>query len=191
MTTFVNTVTPFLRILLPTGEYAQFQAGRLDVAEDDPAHEAVMAEAIRNPSISIMVNKTTCEYDGVVFEGDRAAAKLAAHKKAIHFDLWAKEEELKAATVIQREIKARAGYACDVCAPIQTFGSEDDLAAHVALLHATAPELDDEGNTVGGGEPDGRRPGEVAPAAPEPARASTRVSRPQSKTAARRAVSAK
>lgn len=178
MTTFISTSLPYLRILLDDGSYAQFQGGRLDVAEEDPAYARVMAEAVRNPAISIMVNKTTCEYDGVVFSGDKAAAKLAEHKKEVHFDLWQKEQDLEHAKVQLTEVKARAGYACDVCQPVQTFGDEAGLAEHARLIHANAPDLDAEGNTVGGGGDGdgGRRPGEVKPA--PRARASTRHAAP-------------
>jgi hypothetical protein len=163
MTRFVNTTTPFLRILLSTGEYIQFQAGSLEVAEDDPFHGEVLAEAVRNPSISVMVNETTCRFCGEVLTGDRAAKKLDEHTKQMHFELWQKQQDIEIATVRQREVKARAGYACDVCSPVQTFGSEDDLAAHVNLFHANAPDLDEAGNIRGGDPDEGRRPGEVAP----------------------------
>lgn len=188
MTTFVNTVTPYLRILLPEGDYAQFHGGRLDLAEDDPAHAAVMAEAIRNPSISVIISAATCLYCGDDFTGDKAGSKLDGHMKEIHFDLWQKQLELDQAKVVQKEVKSRAGYACDVCAPIQTFGSADDLAEHAALLHANVPNLGDEGNTVGGsGEDSGRRPGEVEPApAAQPARGHAGPA--PSRTAARRAA---
>lgn len=181
MTTFISTGLPYLRILQPDGSYSQLQAGRLEVAESDWRHAAVMAEAIRNPAISIMVNSTTCEYDGVVFKGDHAADELAAHKKAIHFELWQKEQDLEHARVQLVEVKARAGYACDICAPVQTFGDEAGLAEHATLIHATAPTLDEQGNTVGGAGDDdgGRRPGEVAPAAAPAAHASTRHAAPE------------
>lgn len=188
MTTFVNHATPYLRILLPSGDYIQFQGGKLIVDEDDPNHEHAMAEAVRNQSIAILVNETTCDYCGESFTGDKARAKLADHKKDVHFDLWQKETELEQARVVQREVKARAGYACDVCAPVQTFGSEDDLAEHVRLLHTAPPELDENGNTVGGGGGDdgGQRPGGEVAATPVAAKPSTRAARPASRTAAAR-----
>jgi hypothetical protein len=171
VTTFIDTTHPFLRILMTDGTYVQFQAGHLEVAENDKYHKQVMAEAARNPSISVMVNETTCRFCGEVFTGDKAAAKLEAHTKAMHFDLWQKQRDVEAATVVQREIKARAGYACDVCAPVQTFGSPEQLAEHVTLLHAAPPELDAAGNTRGGDPDESRRPGEVAPpAAARPSR---------------------
>lgn len=190
MTLFVNTVTPFLRILLPTGAYAQFAAGKLEMAEDDPDYPTVLGEATRNPSISIIVSSTTCRFCGEDFSGDKAAELATAHKKAIHFDLWVKETELEAATVIAREVKSRAGFACDVCAPVQTFGSADELAAHVHLLHAAPPQLDEGGNVTGSdatGDDDGRKPGEVDP--PAAAKPSNRHA-PVSKTATRRAAAA-
>jgi len=169
MTTFINTQTPFLRILMSDGNYVQFQAGHLEVGEKDVYHDEVMAEATRNPSISVMVNKTTCRFCGFVFRGDDAKTDLEKHTKNIHFDLWQKQRELDAATVVQEEIKSRAGFACDVCAPVQTFGTAEDLNEHIRLLHASAPELDDAGNTKGGnpdeGSDRGHRPGEVTPVA--------------------------
>jgi len=170
MTIFVNSTHPYLRILLPSGDYAQFQGGKLELDEDDPDYGIVLDEATRNPGIAILVNETTCRFCGESFTGSHAGEKLADHKKDNHFDLWVKETELEQATFIQKEIKARAGYACDICAPVQTFGTSDDLAEHFNTLHASAPDLDDEGNTLGGSD-DGRRPGEVAPRA---ARASTK-----------------
>jgi len=163
MTTFINTVTPYLRILMSDGSYIQFHGGSLDVAEDDEFYDEVLAEAQRNPSISIMVNATTCRYCGESFSGDKAKAKFESHFKDVHFDLWQKQTELDAAVMIQKEVKARAGYACDVCAPVQTFGSEGDLAEHVTMLHTQPPQMDDDGNTLGGEDGGGRRPGEVDP----------------------------
>lgn len=159
MTKFVNTVNPYLRVLLPDGNYAQFQGGLLELDEGDEGYVAVMAEAQTNPSISIMINATTCAYCGEVFTGKAAAAQLGRHKKDVHFDLWKSEKELEAATVIDVEVKKRAGFSCDVCAPVQTFGSAEDLAGHVSLLHTAAPALDDEGNEVGSGRPGERSKG--------------------------------
>lgn len=173
MTTLVNSTHPQLRILLPDGSYAQFLGGKLDIDEDDtPFYDAIMAEAVRNPSIAIIVSEGTCRFCGETFTGKNAQDQLDAHQKDIHFDLWVKQQEIEAATVIQKEVKARAGFPCDVCAPVQTFGNADDLAAHVQLLHTAPPALDDEGNTVGGEDGEGRRPGEV-----EPPRAARRRSR--------------
>lgn len=173
MTLFICTATPFLKILLTSGEYASFEAGQLEVAETDPFYEEVLAEATRNASISIMTNATTCRFCGAEFIGDKAKAKLEDHSKEVHFDLWVKQQEIDAATVIQKEIKSRAGYVCDICAPVQTFGSEADLAEHVNTLHTKPPALDDDGNELGGGDPD-RRPGEVNPAGAPAAVVSTR-----------------
>lgn len=174
MTLLVNSTNPYLRILLPDGDYAQFVGGQLTIDEDDtPFYDHILAEAVRNPSIAIMVSAATCRFCGADFTGKTAAKQLEEHQKEIHFDLWVKAQEVEAASVIQREIKARAGFVCDVCQPVQTFGSEDDLAVHVAALHTQPPELDDEGNTVGGDDGGGRRPGEVDPAPAPAARRST------------------
>lgn len=172
MTTLVNSNYPYLRVLLPDDTFIQFQGGRLELPEDHPYYDHVMDVATGMPSIAILVNETTCIYCGEVFKGDKAAAKLDAHKKDIHFDVWEAESLIEAASVHQREVKSRAGHACDVCRPAQVFGSEDDLAEHIALLHTAAPSLDDDGNTLGGNDDD-RRPGEVD--APKAARASTKT----------------
>lgn len=167
MTTLVNSTLPYLRILMGDGSYQAFVGGRLEIAEDDPYHGEVMAEASRNASIAVLTNETTCIFCGEVYRGDKAAGKLDEHQKANHFDLWVKQREIAAATVIQREIKARAGFACDICQPLQTFGTEGDLAEHANTFHATPPDLDAEGNTIGGSRDgdDTGRPGEVAPPA--------------------------
>ncbi len=152
MATLINTVTPFLRILLPDEEYVQFQAGKLEIDEDHEFYQHVMDVATANPSISIMVNATTCPDCGEVFTGKAARASLGKHRKAVHFDRWQADKDAANAESRDIEIKSRAGYACDVCAPMQTFGDEALLALHVKLVHATPPKLDAEGNDVGGGK---------------------------------------
>ena len=112
---------------------------------------------------SIMRSTATCQYCGEDFDGKTAKARLGAHKKDNHFDVWQAEKEIEHATVIDKEVKARAGFACDVCAPVQTFGSAADLSEHTRLLHTQPPELNDAGEEVGSGS--GRRPGEVEPPA--------------------------
>lgn len=150
MARLVNTVTPFLQIYNPaTGGFARFHGGLLVIEEGDPNYAVVMAEAARNPSISVMVNSTTCLECGEVFDGKTAAMKLGAHRKEVHFDSWKADKDRDHATEVEREVKSRAGYACDVCRPVQTFGTEEDLAAHVALLHTAPPALDEAGNDVG------------------------------------------
>lgn len=165
---FVSTTTPFLRILIhegeKAGEYVQFLAGKLELDEDEPGFPEVHAEALRNPGISILVNSTTCELCGEVFTGRAAKAQFGSHIKRIHPDVWDAEQALAHAKSIDRTVKQRAGFACDVCSPVQTFGEADDLAAHVRDLHTAAPELDDDGNDVAGG----RRPGEAAIPAAQP-----------------------
>lgn len=148
MTTLVNSSEPYLSILLPGGDYARFVGGRLEVPEDHPDYGHIMDEAVRRPTIAILVNETTCPYCGEVYKGDRAAAKLEAHTKDNHFDLWLKQTELDHAKLVHAEVKARAGYACDVCAPVQTFGNEEGLAEHIALLHTNPEDMDAAGNTT-------------------------------------------
>lgn len=161
MPRYICTTYPQLKIFNPvTGDYASFVGGLLEIDEDDPNYEVVHAEALRNPSISIMVNRTTCQYCGESFTGKAAAAQLGKHTKDIHPDVWDAEQVIKNAKIVETEVKRRAGYACDVCAPVQEFGSAAALSDHVKLLHTAAPELDDEGNDKA--EPKGRRGGERA-----------------------------
>lgn len=149
---FINTVTPFLQIFIPpTGEFARFQGGKLEIDKDHPHFPFVMAEAQRNPAISIMANETTCPQCGETFEGRTAKMKLGAHRKEVHFDEWLADKEAADVAETQREIKSRAGYACDVCAPIQTFGDPDALARHVVEVHTIPPAMDEQGNELGGG----------------------------------------
>lgn len=155
----INTNTPFLKVYVPaSGDYVSFVAGKLEIDEGDVGYDEAMAEAKRNPSISIMVNETTCRYCGEVFTGKAAAAQLGKHKKDIHFEIWQAEKLIENEAVVQKEIKSRAGYACDVCQPVQTFGDEGDLSDHVKLLHTAPPPMDDEGNEIG----TKGRPGEAA-----------------------------
>lgn len=176
MPTLINTTTPFLRIYdEASGEYVAFAAGKLEIEEGDLGYEAVMAEATSNPAIQILVNETTCQYCGQVFRGKAAKAQLGSHKKDIHFDVWQAEKLIEQETVITREVKARAGIACDVCQPVQTFPDGEALAEHVALLHTAPPELDADGNEVSAGSSGGgprRRPGEREVSAPAAARRS-------------------
>lgn len=162
---FICTQFPQLRVYNPaTGDYAVFLAGKIELDEGDDNFAVVLAEATRNAAISIMVNETTCAFCGEVFTGKNARLALGSHKKNIHFDIWQKEKEVEAAKVIQREVKTREGFACEVCSPVQVFGTEADLSAHTTLLHTKPPEMDDLGNEIGGGDPDQRRrPGEVDP----------------------------
>jgi uncharacterized C2H2 Zn-finger protein len=148
MTTLVNTTEPYLRILLPDNDFIQFQGGKLELPEDHPFYQHVMDEAVRRPSIAVLINETTCPYCGEVFKGDKAAAKYGAHIKEVHFELWQKEQDLEHARIVQKEVKARAGFSCDVCSPIQTFGTADDLAEHVGLFHTNPEEMDAAGNTT-------------------------------------------
>lgn len=172
MTTLVNSTNPQLRILLPDGDYAQFVGGKLEIEEPDddgaggtPFYQHILDEAVRNPSIAIIVSSGTCPFCGADFKGKTAKDRLEEHTKEIHFDLWVKQQELAAATIIQTEVKARAGFVCDVCSPVQTFGSASDLADHANTLHTAPPPMDAEGNTIGGEDGGGRRPGEVDPPA--------------------------
>ena len=170
--TFVNATNANFRVYNPTtGGFAEFVGGRLDLDDDDPNFEVVKAEAERNPLVTILVNETTCPYDGEVFSGKAAAAQLAAHTQRQHPEVWAAKKDLEHAEMKARALKITDGFPCDVCQPVQVFGTKDDLAQHIADLHTQPPALDDEGNTIGGSEGETRRPGERAIPA---ARASSR-----------------
>jgi hypothetical protein len=158
---FINTVNPYLRVLIQqgehAGEYAQFLGGKLELDEGDPGFADVKAEAGRNPNVVVLVNETTCGLCGEVFTGKAAKAQLGTHVKANHPLVWDAQKALEAATTASRTIKERAGYPCDVCSPVQTFGDEAGLAQHARDFHTQPPEMDDEGNETGT-----RRPGETA-----------------------------
>ena len=165
---FVCTEFPQLRILRADGEYAQFVGGKLELDEGDPGFAEVKAEAERNPHIAIVVNATTCTLCGETFAGKVAKANLAKHVKEIHPLVWKAEQELEFATSQSKALKHTEGYPCDVCQPVQVFGTKEDLAEHVKALHTQPPAMDAEGNEVGDGGPR-RRPGErgVPAAAPK------------------------
>lgn len=154
------TTTPFLSILCSDGEYERFQGGFLEIGPDNPHYDAVRAEAQRNPSITILVNATTCPECGEVFTGQMAKAELAKHRKRDHFAEWQADQDAAAAVLREKTLKARASVFCDVCQPIQEFPDAEALAEHVKLLHTSAPPMDESGNTIGGGDDEGRRPGE-------------------------------
>lgn len=149
----VNTATPFLKIYNPdTGNFASFIAGKLEIEKEDPDFKWVMAEAQRNPAISIHEIATTCDQCGAIFTGKVASAELGKHRKEIHFDVWLAEKDAKDEALREVQVKSRAGYACDICSPVQEFPDAEQLAQHVRLLHATVPELTESGETVGGDE---------------------------------------
>lgn len=154
-TTLVCHATPWLRIYDPaTGGYASFVAGKLEIDPDDPAYEVVMAEAVRNPSIQVVTKTVSCTLCGEDFgDAKTAKARLEKHVKDVHFDVWKAAKDDEYAAEMTRELKAREGFVCDVCRPVQTFGDEDTLALHVSLLHTAPPPMDSEGNSLGGDEP--------------------------------------
>lgn len=155
MPLLLNHVTPFLQIYNPeTGDYARFHAGSLQIEADDPNYEVVMAEAQRNPSITIMVSATTCELCGETFTGKAAAASLGKHRKDAHFAEWMADQDARDAARRNVELKRRAPHACDVCRPVQEFGSADDLALHVNVVHLQV-NMDEAGNVIGEGSGEG------------------------------------
>lgn len=148
---FVNPTTPELRIYNPeTGGWARFTGGKLDIDESDPDFKYVMAEAQRNPAISIHAKGVNCPECGELFTGKTARMDLGKHRKGIHFDKWLADQDALAAAERDVQVKSRAGYVCDICQPVQEFGTADDLAGHVSLLHAAPPELTETGETIGG-----------------------------------------
>lgn len=150
---FINTTHPEFSIYNPTtGGFARFRGGKLEIDESDANYAVVMAEAQKNPYISIHDKAVTCEDCGEMFTGKAASADLGKHRKADHFDKWLAEKDAKEAVERDRLIKSRAGYVCDVCQPVQEFGTPEDLAEHVKRLHANRPELTESGETVGGDE---------------------------------------
>lgn len=159
---FVCVEYPQLRILLPDLTYAQFVGGKLELDPEDNGYETVLAQAEANPFISIHVNETTCDLCGEVQTGKLAKANLAKHIKDNHPNVWVAEQELAHARSMSKQLKHAEGYPCDVCAPVQTFGTKADLAEHVGLLHAQPPAMDSEGNEIAGSDDGGRRPGERA-----------------------------
>ena len=149
MAILLNHHTPYLRIFNPaTGDFAAFVGGKLEVEEGDPNYEVAMAEALRNPSIVVLTTVATCRFCG---EALKSKAAVEEHVKANHYDRYLADKQAQFADEVNTEIKHREGYACDVCRPVQTFGSEDELALHVRSFHASPPTVDDEGNITGDG----------------------------------------
>lgn len=153
MAVFINTVTPELKIYNPVEDsWFGFTAGRLEIDEGDPNYQWALAEAQRNPAISVHQKATQCPECGDVFTGRMAAANLGSHRKEIHFDKWLADQEAATAEEREIQIKSREGYACPDCAPVQTFGTAEALALHVREIHAGAPsaaELESDGGGSG------------------------------------------
>ncbi len=160
MPLLLNHTHPQLNIYNPfTGGFRQFRDGSLVIEEGDPDYEVVMAEAIRNPYITIYETVGTCPVCGqVVGKGQTAAASVQRHLNDAHPEA----DEQEAVATSNRQVKSRAIWSCDVCRPAQTFEDEEGLQAHNKLIHMGAPTLDSEGNTVDeGAAPRRRRPGEA------------------------------
>lgn len=149
---FINQATPYLRIYNPaTEDFAQFQGGKLQLDDDHPDYEVVMAEALRNPAIIILADGIQCPECGEPFTGKAAKPQLGKHRKEVHFDKWVADAEGAAAAAIAVEVKSRQPLACDLCPRLQEFPDKDTLALHVQAVH-TAVDLDDNGNPVGYGD---------------------------------------
>lgn len=169
--TLICTVNPSLEIYDPAdGSWTKFRGGRLDIADDDPHFGVVMEEASRNPAIAVYKGVKTCVHCG---ENFGSTAKLEKHVEAIHFDKWIADKDASHAESRDQLVKARSTYfVCDACRPPGEFQTEEELAAHVAILHTAAPDLGDAGTGGLGAEGSGgerepvkqttrrRRPGE-------------------------------
>lgn len=133
MPTLLHRTSANFRVYNPvTTEFAAFHGGRLDIEEGDENYAVVMAEASRNPEITVLVNATTCPLCGEVFS---KAKELDEHTKDVHFDVWLATEDAKVAEARTVLIKERAGYACDVCSPPGVFANAGLLALHTKLIH--------------------------------------------------------
>lgn len=134
---------PYLKITVrePDGKrgYRRFDGGRLSIDGEDGAFDQVMAFAAGQPYITIHEDLFTCPACGEQFSGIKARGLLEIHVADSH-----PGTALDPATKPER-IRAKAGtqFACDVCIPAQAFPDEAALRAHVALLHAARPELND------------------------------------------------
>jgi len=141
---FICQTYPYLRIYDPgTGEFVQFQGGKLQLDPGDRGFEVVKAEALRNPAIVMLVEAVQCPDCGEPFTGKAAGAQLGKHRKDAHFDRWVSDREAEQVTT--KEVKGRQPHACDLCPRVQEFGSADELAIHVRAVHLTV-DVDDNGN---------------------------------------------
>src|SRR6266536_2963729 len=137
MTLFLCNQYPALRIMDPeSSQIVQFQGGKLELDKEDRFYALVAAEAARNPAIVVYESVTTCPECGEPFTGKAAKADLGRHRKDAHFDRWLADQDAKAAESRNAEIKGREGFACDQCAPVQTFPTTEALALHTRTLHA-------------------------------------------------------
>lgn len=148
MAVLINRAYPAFRILNPaTGGYAQFAGGKLVIEEGDPNYGVVMAEAKRNADIIITTKAAQCPECGETFTGGAASLELGKHRKNVHPLEWDRDREAGLASERNVILQDREGYPCDVCQPIQTFGTPEDLALHVRELHG-APFVNADGKGV-------------------------------------------
>lgn len=151
---FICQTYPYLRIYDPeTEDFLQFQGGKLQLDPGERGFEAVKAEALRNPAITMLTEAVQCPECGEPFTGKAAGAHLGKHRKEAHFDKWVADKQAEQ-EVQTREVKGRQPHACDLCPRVQEFGSADELAIHVRAVHLTV-DVDDNGNVFGdeGGGP--------------------------------------
>lgn len=153
MATFICQKYPALQIYNPvSGDFIRFIGGRLDVTEDDPNFDVAMAEGLSNPAIQVLTGKVQCLHCGESF-GDRSDSRsaLEEHVKGSHMEVWQADQDASHAARIHAALKDHASFFCDVCRPMQEYPTESELANHVNAFHASAPQMDDEGNIVGDG----------------------------------------
>jgi hypothetical protein len=167
--TLLNNVNPYMRIFDEASEsFVAFQGGKLEIEPGDPGYEAVMRVVEATPSIIVQVGGKQCLYCGETFAGKVAAANLTKHVKDVHFEIWQARQDAEHGQAIEKELRRRVPFACEVCPTVQEFGSAEDLALHTTLVHTT-PTVDSDGNAVGegpGGESSGRKGRNAAADAP-------------------------
>lgn len=164
---FICQVNPYLRVYNPETEgFAEFKGGKLQLDPGDEDYEVVLAEAKRNPSIVILTEATICPECGEAFAGKAAPVQLGQHRKEAHFEAWVADKEKQQDTTKLTEVKHQSPHPCDLCSPMQSFRSADELAVHIRAIHLTV-DVDESGNVHG----EGSGPASKAPAEPKPAKA--------------------
>lgn len=138
MAVLINRTYPNFRILNPaTGLYAQFAGGKLTIEPDDPNYDFVMEAAKKYPEIIVTTKVVQCPECGETFTGGAASLELGKHRKNIHPLEWEADREASLAEERNAIIQSRQPFTCDVCQPLQEFGTADDLALHVRTLHGS------------------------------------------------------
>ena len=159
MATLINTSHPYLRVLVNEADlrFRKFEAGRLDVEQDDPDYTFLMAFAQQTPEIRVVETAVWCPECGEPFAGADSKDKLAAHRKVFHLEAYFDDAEAGLASEKAAIIIERSGIPCPICAQrggnTERFPDAATLQVHTAAIHGTddaSPPLDEEGNTLGG-----------------------------------------